>query len=157
MTQWHWLIGGMALLILEMLVPGTYFLWLSISAALVGILMILFTVGAEVQWLLFALFSVVSIILWRRYLKYRPIKTDRPTLNRRGEQYIGRTFTLETPIVNRSGKVRVDDSIWKIDGPDLPAGADVQVNGVDGAVLQVNPVGARDAAIVEAGQKPPQL
>lgn len=142
MTQWHWLIGGMALLILEMLVPGTYFLWLSISAALVGILMILFAVGAEVQWLLFALFSVVSIILWRRYLKYRPIKTDRPTLNRRGEQYIGRTFTLDTPIVNRVGKVRVDDSIWKIEGPDLPVGTHVQVNGVNGAVLQVKAVSA---------------
>jgi hypothetical protein len=40
------------------------------------------------------------------------VESDQPKLNRRGEQYVGRTFTLEEPIVNGHGKIRVDDSTW---------------------------------------------
>lgn len=145
MTQWHWLTIAVVLLVVEMLLPSTYFLWLGISAALVGVLMIVLSIDAEVQWLLFAFFAVTSIVLWRRHLKHYPIKTDRPTLNRRGEQYIGRTFTLDTPIINRAGKLRIDDSIWKVEGPDLPAGARVQVYGVEGALLQVNAISQSEA------------
>ena len=67
-----------------------------------------------------------------------PTETDLPTLNRRGEQYVGRHFTLEEAIVNGQGKIRVDDSTWKIEGPeDLPAGSQVQVIAVAGTVLKV--------------------
>ena len=66
-----------------------------------------------------------------------PTETDQPRLNRRGEQYIGRTFTLDEPIVNGLGKIRVDDSTWKIEGGDCAAGTRITVVGVDGVVLKV--------------------
>ncbi|MDF1530326.1 MAG: NfeD family protein, partial [Sedimenticola sp.] len=71
------------------------------------------------------------------YLVKNPTKSDQPRLNRRGEQYIGRIFTLSEPMVNGQGKIKVDDSIWKISGADCPAGARVKVVDVDGVVLKV--------------------
>ncbi|HHO67888.1 MAG TPA: NfeD family protein, partial [Gammaproteobacteria bacterium] len=65
--------------------------------------------------------------------------TDQPTLNRRGEQYIGRVFTLETPLVNGMGKIRIDDTTWKIEGPDCEPGTRIRVTGVDGTILKVEP------------------
>jgi len=78
------------------------------------------------------------VLVGRAWLRRRPIETDHPTLNRRGEQYVGRRFTLDEPIVNGVGKLRVDDTTWKIMGDDLPAGSQVTVTGVDGTVLVVS-------------------
>jgi len=66
-----------------------------------------------------------------------PSPPTKPTLNRRGAQYIGRTFTLDEPIANGIGKIRVDDSTWKIEGTDCPAGSKVKVVGIDNTVLKV--------------------
>jgi len=137
LNHWHWWIFAVILLVLEMLTPGTFFMWMGISAILVGLLTLIIPVGWEMQFLLFAIFSVVTIAVGRVYIKRRPIETDRPTLNRRGAQYVGRTFTLNEPIVDGYGKIRVDDSTWKIEGADSPAGAQIKVVGVDGVVLKV--------------------
>jgi membrane protein implicated in regulation of membrane protease activity len=139
-NHWHWFALGVVLVILEMFSPAAYFLWLGIGAGLTGFLLLLWPeLGWPQQLLAFAILAVLSVGLGRRYLKLHPIKTDKPTLNRRGEQYVGRVFTLEEPIVNGLGKIRVDDSTWKISGDDCAAGARVKVTGVDGVVLEVEP------------------
>jgi len=137
LNHWHWWIFAVILLVLEILTPGTFFMWMGISAIVVGLLMLIVSIGWETQFLLFAIFSVVSIAVGRAYIKKRPIETDRPNLNRRGAQYVGRTFTLTEPIVNGYGKIRVDDSTWKIEGADIPAGSQVKVVGADGVVLKI--------------------
>ncbi|HHO68385.1 MAG TPA: NfeD family protein, partial [Gammaproteobacteria bacterium] len=117
--HWHWWILGVALLILEVFAPGAFFLWLGIAAGVVGLVVYLLPELAwEYQLLLFSILSVISIVVWRRFFRLRAEDTDQPTLNRRGEQYIGRVFTLETPLVNGMGKIRIDDTTWKIEGPD---------------------------------------
>lgn len=137
---WHWFVLGLLLVILEMFSPAAYFLWLGIGAGLTGVLLLAWPgLGWPVQLLAFALLAVLSVALGRRYLARHPIKTDAPTLNRRGEQYVGRVFTLQEPIVNGLGKIRVDDSTWKISGSDCPSGTRVKVTGVDGVVLEVEP------------------
>lgn len=138
LSYWHWLVLGVVLVILEIFSPGVFFLWLGIAAGLVGlVLFVLPNIGWPTQLLLFALFSLLSVVASRRYLNRHPIETDEPTLNRRGEQYVGRRFTLSAPIVNGTGKIRVDDSTWKIRGPECPAGSRVRVTGVEGVVLTV--------------------
>lgn len=140
-TYWHWWVLGVVLIILEIISPAVFFLWMGISAGVVGLLVLLFpSMGWEFQMLLFAAFSVVSIVFWRNYLKKHPTESDQPKLNRRGEQYVGRLFTLEEPVVNGFGKIRVDDSTWKIAGDDCLEGTKVQVTGVDGVVLKVEEV-----------------
>ena len=139
-TFWHWWILGIVLIVLEAFAPGAFFLWMGISAGVVGtILAIAPDLGWEYQVMLFAIFSIVSIALWKRYQTNNPTESDHPTLNRRGEQYVGRNFTLAEPIVNGMGKIKVDDSIWKISGDDCDAGTKIKVTGIDGTVFRVEP------------------
>ena len=139
LDYWHWLILAGILLLVEMLLPSFFFLWLAVAAAVTGLVLLAVPeLGWQYQLMVFSGLSVVSIALFRRYQRQNPAPTDQPALNRRGEQYIGRTFTLEQAIVNRTGKLRVDDSTWRISGDDLPAGTQVTIIGNDGAILKVS-------------------
>ncbi len=135
---WHWLILAVVLIILEILMPGAYFLWMAVSAAIVGGAMFVFPqMPILVQVLIFAVLSVITVVMYKSYRKKNPLVTDEPALNRRGEQYIGRTFTLEEPIVNGEGKIIVDDTTWKVAGMDMSAGMTVRVVSVEGSTLKV--------------------
>ena len=140
----HWWILGVALVILEVLLPAFFFLWLGFAAGVVGVLVWLFPeMGWKAQVLWFSAVSVASVGLWHGFLKKHPTVTDQPTLNRRGSQYIGRTFTLTDPIVNGRGRIRVDDTGWQVAGAaDLPAGGQVRVTGVQGTLLLVEAASA---------------
>ncbi|TVO76666.1 NfeD family protein [Sedimenticola selenatireducens] len=138
-TYWHWWVLGVILIVLEVFSPGAFFLWMAVSAGIVGfILLVVPDVSWEIQILTFALFSVASIVAWRLYLVKNPTKSDQPRLNRRGEQYVDRIFTLTEAVVNGQGKIKVDDTTWKISGDDCPAGSRVKIVGVDGVVLKVS-------------------
>lgn len=135
---WHWWILAVALVVIEILLPSFFALWLAIAAALTGLLLLVFpALGWEWQLLVFALFSVISIIAWRRFYQKHPIKTDEPMLNRRGEGYVGRELTLSQPIVDGIGKIRLDDSTWKIQGPDCPAGSKVRIIALNNVVFTI--------------------
>lgn len=135
---WHWWIFAVALVIVEILAPTFFALWMAIAAFLTGLLLFLVP---DLQWeyqvFVFAVMSVMSIVIWRRYYTMNPIETDQPMLNRRGEQYIGRVITLKVPIEDGQGKVQVDDSTWKVEGEDCPAGTKVKIVKVDNVVFQV--------------------
>lgn len=142
LTYWHWFIIAAILIILEVFAPGAFMLWIGIAAGVVGtVLYLVPSMTWEYQFILFSLAAVGSIIAWRSYRAKHPVVTDEPTLNRRGAQYIGRVFTLDAPIVNGVGKIRVDDSTWKIEGADCPAGTKVKVVGIDNTVLKVEAAG----------------
>jgi inner membrane protein len=135
---WHWWILAGILLIIEIAAPSFFFLWLSIAAGITGLALLAAPdLGWEYQLLLFSGLAITSITVFRRYQRAHPVTTDQPALNRRGEQYIGRTFTLAEPISNNSGVIRVDDSTWRVTGTDLPTGTKVRVVGVDGVILKV--------------------
>ena len=142
----HWWILGVSFIILEILLPGVFFLWMGLSAGVVGGLMLLFPeMGWKGQILWFSALSLLTVVGWLRYLKQHPTPTDQPTLNRRGTQYIGRIFTLTEPIVNGVGRIRVDDTGWKVSGPDLPTGSKVRVVNIDSTLLIVAEVKTTDA------------
>jgi membrane protein implicated in regulation of membrane protease activity len=135
---WHWMILGLGLAVIEVLAPGTFFLWLGIAAGATGlVLLVLPDTGWQIQLLVFGVLSVAIVAGWRLYQKRHPTRSDDTTLNRRGEQYVGRVFTVEQAIVNGRGAVKVGDSLWRAEGPDLPAGASVKVTAVAGTVLRV--------------------
>lgn len=139
LEYWHWLAFALALIIIEMLAPGAVFLWFGVAAAVVGVLLLLIpTLVWQAQLVLFSALSIVSLLAWRSYAKkHPPADNNYPTLNKRGDDLIGRVFTLDEGIVNNYGKIRVDDTMWKIRGNDVVAGAKVRVTAVDGTVLVV--------------------
>ncbi|MDA0339130.1 MAG: NfeD family protein [Proteobacteria bacterium] len=139
LDYWGWGIIGLIFVIIEVMVPGVLFLWLGLAAFAVGaVVLILPDISWQIQGLLFAVLSVVSALAGRAYLKRNPLQTEDANLNRRGHQYVGRTFTLDEPIVNGVGKLKVDDTTWKVEGDDIAAGIKVKVTGVDGVVLMVS-------------------
>lgn len=137
---WYWWIFAVLLVIIEILAPSFFALWMAIAAFMTGLALLLMPEMAwQIQLFIFALLSVFSIVLWRRYYLKNPILSDEPNLNRRGEQYIGRLLTLQTPIVDGIGKIRLDDSSWKVQGPDCPAGKKVRIVALNNVVFSVEP------------------
>lgn len=134
---WHWWVIGLSLLILEAFAPGAVFLWMGVSAFALGVLVAVVDLSWQWQFVLFGLLSIASFFAYRRLRPRNATATDEPTLNRRGESYVGRRFTLGEPIVNGVGRLRVDDSQWRISGSDLPTGALVVVTRAEGATLHV--------------------
>jgi len=137
---WHWWILGALLAAVEALAPGMFFIWFGAAAACVGIIvLVLPDLGWETQIILFAVLAAVAVVVGRRFV-HRGARSPDPALNRRGEAYVGREFTLDAAIVNGRGSIRVDDSVWRAAGPDLPAGRRVKVLAAEGAVLRVEAV-----------------
>lgn len=140
-TFWHWWIFAAILIILEVLLPTFYLLWTGIAAFIVGVIVWLIpSLAWEVQFVSFAILSVLSVVLWRNYAKKNPVISDEPLLNRRGEQYVGRVVTLKEPIVDGQGKVRLDDSTWKIHGEDCEIGTKIKIISVDNVIFQVEKI-----------------
>lgn len=132
-----WLILGLVLLGLEVFAPGTFFLWFGVSAMIVGGLSFLVVVDWKIQVLVWAGLALALVFLGRRYFRSQDRSVEDPFLNERASRYTGRQFTLAEPIVENQGTLKVDDTIWRISGPDMPAGTRIQVIGVDGPILRV--------------------
>ena len=120
MQFWHWMVFGFALMAVEALAPGAFFLWPGLAAILVGLIVGLIP---SLPWTasvgLWAVLSVVTAVAWIYYRRKNPSgATPLSMLNRRGEQYIGQRFTLELSVRNRGSRpVRVQAL-----EPSLPAG-----------------------------------
>ena len=145
---WHWWAFGIALISIEVFATSTLLLWPGISAAMIGLVVL---IRPDFDWrfqiLLFAVMSVVSTVLWLRWLRMRPIKSDHPNLNSRGRSYVGRRITLAEPLNDGRGRVQIDDSWWQAsaDGP-VDKGVEVEVTDTDGATLIVRPFNAPKTA-----------
>jgi membrane protein implicated in regulation of membrane protease activity len=135
--SWNWFILAALLLLLEVLAPGTFMLWLGLSAILVGAISLAVIWSWQAQVIAFAVFAVASIPAWRYFARKVERAVDRPFLNRRVEGYVGREFTLDKPIVGGVGTIHIDDTVWRVKGPDCPAGSRVRIARAEGADLLV--------------------
>jgi membrane protein implicated in regulation of membrane protease activity len=135
---WHWWILGLMLAVVEVLAPGAFFMWFGLAAGVTGlILLVLPALDWHYQLLAFAVLAVAAVIAGRSVMRRQTRLRAPSSLNRRGEQYVGRVFTVEQAIVNGRGSIRVDDSIWRAEGPDTAAGESVRVVKAGSSVLRV--------------------
>jgi hypothetical protein len=136
---WSWLILGGIFLLLELAVPGVFFIWFGAAAAIVGAVAL--TTGLAWQWqmMMFVILSIAAAFAARNFMRSHSDESDRPLLNKRALQHVGRAYVLDQAIVNGHGKVRIGDSVWLVEGKDLPKGKRVTVTGADGATLLVEP------------------
>jgi Membrane protein implicated in regulation of membrane protease activity len=136
-----WAALALVLMAAEALAPGAFMLWMGFAAAVMFVLVLLVPgMSLLVQVALFVVLSFVSIQVYLRWFRNRGRQSDRPLLNRRAQQLVGRVVELDRAIVDGSGRARVDDSLWAVVGPDLPVGSRVRVVAVDGMTLKVQPV-----------------
>jgi inner membrane protein len=135
---WNWLVFGIILMALELAAPGVFLFWLGLAALLVGLLSFAIHPSWQAQILMFAVFAAAAVPLWRRVARSNySVSKSNPFLNKRADALVGRVFTLEKPIVDGCGTVRIDDTIWRVAGPDTPAGSRVKIVQADGASLTV--------------------
>lgn len=137
---WAWVVGGLILLALELVVPGGILLWLGVAGVVTGLASLAYPMAWPLQFLVFGVLAVLAILAWMRFSRGRSDKTDRPYLNRRADRFIGHEATLEEPIREGYGRVALGDTLWRVAGPDLPAGRRVRIIGSEGAVLKVEEV-----------------
>jgi inner membrane protein len=135
--HWNWFIAAAVLFLIEILAPGSFMMWLGLAALLVGGISLAVDWGWQAQIIAFAVFSIACIPAWRRLARKVEGPVDRPFLNRRAEGYVGRIFTLDKPIVDGVGTIRIDDTVWRVSGPDCPAGSRVKIARAEGAELMV--------------------
>lgn len=141
---WLWWIVGLLLLAAELVLPGFFLVWIGIAALLTGALsLILWEAAAwswQVQGLVFAVLAITATLLGRRYFAAGRSTTDEPLLNQRVASLVGRTATLNEPILEGRGRIRLDDTWWSVQGPDLPAGTRIRICEGSGHDLRVEPL-----------------
>ena len=137
---WHWMVLAVLLAAAETLVPGAVIIWFAASAAVIGILLVVVDIPWQLQLIGFALLGLGALLVYRTYRKKNPGTFEQPNLNQRGQQYVGSELVLIEAIEQGAGKAKLGDGVWKVSGPELPAGARVRVTGVNGTILTVIPV-----------------
>lgn len=144
LAEYGWWIAGLALLVLEVALPGVYLLFFAIAALIVGTNAFFLEssgwFGWDQQVIAFVVLSIVCILIGRQWYGTKTRSEAPERLNRRTEALIGREAVLSDAIVNGRGRVAVDDSWWSVSGPDTSEGARVRIVGAKGSVLLVEPV-----------------
>jgi membrane protein implicated in regulation of membrane protease activity len=136
-----WLSAAVVLGIAELLVPGVFLIFLAIAAGVVGLATLaLPDLPVAAQLGAFGAWSVVSVLIGKRWYSDYPVETSDPLLNDRARRMIGETVTVAEAIVAGHGRVRVGDGEWPAAGPDAPAGARMRIMGVADGVVTVEAI-----------------
>ena len=134
---WIWAIGGVLLLIAEVLAPGFFLLFIGAAAIATGVFTLLFDLGVVPQLTLFALYTILAVMLGKRFYA-QPEQSDQMLqLNDPGRRMVGKTVLVVDPVDDHGGRVRVGDSEWSARGGPAAAGEWVRITGVDGNCLTV--------------------
>ena len=133
-----WAAIALVLIAAETFIPGAFLPWMGIAAAFVWLAVLLFPgLGVLAQVVLFVALSVVAVLAYLKWGRRRERPSDRPLLNRRAEQHVGRVVPLDRGIVGGRGRVKIGDAYWDVSGPELDAGTLVRVVAANGMVLEV--------------------
>jgi hypothetical protein len=135
---WAWVVLAGILALAEMALPGSYLMWIALGAAVTAFAAAVTGMAMEGQLAVLAIATAASCL--GGYFAYRAIGSDRGgrgLLNAPQRSMIGARGTVCEEFVDGRGKVRVGDTVWLADGPDLAIGTPVIVAGVRGIRLDV--------------------
>ena len=136
---WLWMIGGVLLLIAEIIAPGFFLVFIGAAAVAAGLFTLLFDLGAAGQLSLFAIYTVVAVMIGRKVYANAAVDAGDPLLNDRAARLVGRTVTVIEDVDEHSGRVRLGDGEWSARGGPGSAGERVRITGVEGNCLLVEP------------------
>lgn len=140
MNPWFWAIGALIVAISELYCPGCYLIWIAAGAAATAILSFVYDLSLHTQIEIFIAASALTCI--SGYFIYRKLlgsyKKEAP-VNERARQMIGTRGVVAQAIINGQGKVRLGDTVWLAEGPELEDGAPIVVTDVRGITVIVSP------------------
>ena len=141
---WLWIYAGAALMLLELVAPGFILCFFGLSAATVGGLKFVFGDAFTLtgQLAAFSAFSILYILILRRYLKRVFVGGKVETKTDFDNESVGRvgklTVAVQPPL---TGRVMLGDSEWtaEADRP-IEAGANVRVVAQQNLTMKVEEV-----------------
>jgi inner membrane protein len=136
---WLWMIGGILLLIAEVIAPGFFLVFIGAAALATGAFTLLFGLGLPAQLTLFTIYALVAVMIGRRMYANAATESSDPLLNDRSARLVGKSVTVIEAVDEHSGRVRVGDSEWSARGGPGRPGERVRITGVDGNCLLVEP------------------
>lgn len=134
---WLWMIGGVLLLIAEVIAPGFFLVFIGAAALATGAFALLFGLGTAAQLALFALYALLAVMVGRRFYANASDDSSDPMLNDRSARLVGKVVTVVEAVDSQGGRVRVGDGEWSARGGPAKPGERVRVTGVDGNCLTV--------------------
>jgi inner membrane protein len=137
---WLFTIGGVVLLIAEVVAPGFFLLFIGVAALVTGVLALLFGLGLIPQLAIFAVLAYLSVHFGgRRFYAARYDYSSAPDLNDPTRRLLGRVVTVVQPVDSHGGRVKLGDSEWSARGEAAGVGERVRIVDVDGNCLKVEP------------------
>ncbi len=136
---WIWAIGGLVLLIAEIVAPGFFLMFLGVAAIATGLFTLLFDLSLAPQLVLFVIYTALALMIGKRWYAEPDHSDQSIKLNDPSRRMIGRTVTVVDPVDEHGGRVRVGDGEWSARGGPAAAGAKVHVVAVEGNCLLVEP------------------
>jgi membrane protein implicated in regulation of membrane protease activity len=137
---WLWAIGGLILLIAEIIAPGFFLVFVGAAAIATGLFTILFDLGLAPQLVLFVLYTALAVMIGKRWYAEPHDGDQRHAINEPAKRLIGRSVTAVTDVDDHGGRVRVGDGEWNARGGPAAPGERVTVTSVEGNCLIVEPV-----------------
>ncbi|HCM05335.1 MAG TPA: NfeD family protein [Oceanospirillales bacterium] len=143
LSQWHWFIFGLLLLIGEALGAAGFLLGTALASLLMGVIVWIASVvfdtgmGWQTQVVLGAMLSTLFSVLYWRFFRADQQVSDRPELNHRTAQLVGRKLVLDNDIPFE-GRIQIGDTFWKVvsESP-LKAGEHIEVVSADATTLTI--------------------
>lgn len=134
---WLWMIGGVLLLIFEIIAPGFFLVFIGAAAMATGAFALLFGLGTVAQLALFALYALLAVMVGRRFYANAARHGGDPLLNDRSARLVGKVVTVVAAVDEHGGRVQVGDGQWSARGGPAQPGERVRILGVDGNCLKV--------------------
>jgi membrane protein implicated in regulation of membrane protease activity len=141
LTHWHWIILGLMLFITEALGAAGFTLGAAIGSLVTGcIVWLIGDMGWELQVMLGAVLATVFSVLYWKFFQASLQVSDRPELNHRTAQFIGRKLTL-TIDIDFEGRIQIGDTFWKVKSDEaLKSGDAIEVISVDESTLTIQKI-----------------
>jgi len=142
---WVWMVGGIGLILAELIVPSFFVVWFGLGALLVGLLALLApNLSLTVQLAIWTAASLAMVMLWFKVLKPGFHKTRIGTATGEVVGEIGLLVNAVAPF--ERGKVRFqrpvlgsEEWVCMADTP-IAAGERVKVVAVEGSFLTVSKI-----------------
>ena len=136
-----WFLVGLALLIMEFILPGLIIAFFGVGAWIVALVCLITDIGLNTQLIIFIIASVLSLLCLRKWLKgiFLGHAVSKQNLKENLDEFIGQKAVVKEKIVPKAGgKVEFHGTNWLAQADEeIEEGAMVQIISKDNITLKV--------------------